>query len=65
MKQRNVSFKQAVNDAIRAGELAGQPRTFSTEPATLGIPVVNLDHALRVAADLEDEELLRKMRVGK
>jgi hypothetical protein len=28
-------------------------------------PSVNLDRALQLAAELEDEELVRKMRVGK
>jgi hypothetical protein len=65
MRERNVSFKQAINDAIRAGALAHRPARFETRTATLGIPAVNLDRALQVAADLEDEELVRKMRVGK
>jgi hypothetical protein len=65
MRERGVSFKQALNDAIREGALArGVTRTFSTATADLGMPSVNLDHALRVAADVEDEELLRKMRIG-
>jgi hypothetical protein len=66
MKQRGVSFKQAVNDAIRdgAGGRAG-PERFETEPAALGVPTVNLDRALQLAAELEDEEALRKLRAGK
>jgi hypothetical protein len=42
MKERGVSFKQAVNDAIResAGEAAKGP--FRTEPAAMGMPSVNL-----------------------
>jgi hypothetical protein len=31
----------------------------------MGLPSVNLDRALAVAADLEDEELVRKLRVRK
>jgi hypothetical protein len=66
MRERGVSFKEAVNDAIRAG-LAGEARQqpFETRTAALGTPSVNLDRALQVAADLEDEELVRKMRLGK
>lgn len=66
MRERGVSFKQAVNDAIRegAGGRTG-PDRFETEPATLGLPVVNLDRALQLAAELEDEEALRKLRAGK
>lgn len=66
MRERGVSFKVAVNDAIRAG-LAAPARTaaFRTRTANLGLPTVNLDRALQVAADLEDEEIVRKMRAGK
>lgn len=31
----------------------------------LGVPKVNLDRALQLAAELEDEELVHKSRVGK
>ncbi len=37
---------------------------FQTEVADLGQCRINLDRALQVAADLEDEELIRKMRSG-
>jgi hypothetical protein len=66
MRERGVSFKQALNDAIREGELArAGTRTFSTATADLGMPPVNLDHALRVAADIEDEGFVRNTRVRK
>jgi hypothetical protein len=66
MRERGVSFKVALNDAIRAG-LAGSPpgRPFRTPTADLGRPAVNLDRALQLAGELEDEELVRKRRVGK
>ncbi|MBW3614445.1 MAG: antitoxin [Actinobacteria bacterium] len=66
MKERKVSFKQALNDAIRDGATAGGASDdFRTEVCDLGLPSVNLDRALQVAAELEDEELVRKMRSGK
>jgi Arc/MetJ family transcription regulator len=65
MRERGISFRQAVNDAIRAGLLPAAREPFTTEPAELGLPAVNLDRALALAADLEDEELLRKARIGK
>jgi hypothetical protein len=66
MRERGVSFKQAVNDAIRAGAAAGRgAEPFRTETADLGVPTVNLDRALQLAGELEDEELIRKMRAGK
>ena len=64
MRERGVPFKQAVNDAIRGG-LAPQPSAFRTDSVALGLPSVNLDRALAIAADLEDDELVRKSRIGK
>ena len=63
MEERHVSFKKALNDAIRDGA-AGRPapRKFKTRTADLGVPAVNLDRALQLAADLEDEELIRRQR---
>lgn len=66
MKERGVSFKQAVNDAIREGLTRPRRRPrFRTPTAALGLPAVPLDRALRLAGEIEDEELLRKMRTGK
>jgi hypothetical protein len=65
MRERGVTFKQALNDAIRAGAAPPSTTPFRTETADLGTPSVNLDRALQVAADLEDDELIRRMRVGK
>lgn len=65
MRERNMSFKEALNDAIRSGivgEVGREP--FRTETASMGESKVNLDRALQVAADLEDDELLRRMRSG-
>lgn len=69
MRERGISFKEAVNDAIRAG-LAGDAPSggrapFRTRPVALGLPTVNLDRALQVAGALEDDELVRKSRLGK
>lgn len=64
MKRHGVSFKQALNDAIRAGA-AGRPRAdYSTTPVSLGRPTLDLDRASQVAAELEDEERARRMRSG-
>lgn len=65
MRERKVSFKEALNDAIREGLTAAAPRPFVTEAAELGLPSVPLDRALQVAAEIEDEDLVRKMRSGK
>lgn len=66
MRERGTSFKQTLNDAIREGlTQSRRGASFRTKTADLGVPTVNLDRALRLAADLEDEELVRKMRAGK
>lgn len=66
MQQREVSFKTALNDAIRAGLIAAnRTEPFWVETADMGVPMVNLDKALALAAEIEDEELLRKFNLGK
>lgn len=66
MQQRGVPFKVALNDAIRAGIAPARAASpFRTQVAALGVPTVNLDRALQLAGELEDEELIRRTRVGK
>jgi hypothetical protein len=64
MRERNLSFKEALNEAIRSGSADVPPAPFRTETASMGQSRVNLDRALQVAADLEDDELIRRMRAG-
>lgn len=65
MAERGVSFKQALNDAIReGGRHRPAPARFATTTAELGVPDVNLDRAIQLAAELEDEELIRRQRRG-
>lgn len=65
MKERGLSFKEALNDAIRAGSTSAQAtEPFRTETAAMGESRVNLDRALQIAADLEDDDLIRKLRSG-
>lgn len=63
MRERGMSFKEALNDAIRSGSPASDA-PFETQTASMGEPTVLLDRALQLAADLEDEELIRRMRAG-
>jgi hypothetical protein len=68
MRERGVSFKAALNEAVRAG-LGGPPpaaRRYRMPTGKLGVrPGVNLDKALRLAGELEDEEIIRKLELGK
>ncbi len=64
MREERVSFKRALNDAIRDGA-AGRPvSAFRTETASMGRPTVTLDRALQLAAELEDDALIARHRAG-
>ena len=65
MAERGVSFKQALNEAVR--QSAGRPSEagFTTRTFDMGESRVDLDRALQVAAALEDDELIRRMRLDR
>ena len=67
MRERGLTFKAAVNHAIRAGSLAaqGKPRRFKGTAFRMGEPLVPLDGALSVVAELEDAELFRRLSARK
>ena len=66
MSERNLTFKEAVNSAIRAGLATKRTRTpFRTPTFEMGPPAVPLEHALRLADDLADDELRRKLSTGR
>ncbi len=66
MRERGVSFKVAINDAVRAGlgSPSAAPQRFKVKPAPLGLRI-NIDKALTIAGEMEDEEILRKLDLGK
>lgn len=67
-RQRGVSFKQALNQAVRAGLAAGRrtERLFQPYTQPMGLrPGVFLDKASRLAAALEDDEILGKLELRK
>ena len=69
MKQKGLTFKEALNAALRLGLMREQPRQRARRP----LPVfelrqradLNLDKALRLAGELEDEETVRKLTQGR
>jgi type II secretory pathway component PulF len=66
MRDRGMTFKQAVNEAIRAGRPSSRRRrAFRSQTFDMGPTTIPLDKAMRLAADLEDEELLRKIAARK
>jgi hypothetical protein len=66
MRERGLSFKEAVNEGIRAGFGASGRggRTFTT-PRELGPARVDLTKALQLAGGLEDEALARRAAEGR
>ena len=68
--ETGVSLTRVANDVLRAGldRRAGpsaRRRRYREEVADLGEPRIDLDHALRIAARLEDEETLRELEQRK
>jgi len=65
MRERGLTFKQAVNEAIRAGATGPnrpEPRDFPTHD--MGAPLVDVTKALRLAGELEDQELAARLARG-
>jgi hypothetical protein len=67
-RQRNLSFKAVLNSTVRAGLAAerGSGRPYRTPSRPMGLrPGIDLTHAHRMAYELEDEEIIRKLELGK
>ena len=69
MRERGISFKEALNEAVRVGlsKKGARPRKrFVQKTSPLGFPQhFNWDKALAVADAMEDEEIIRKMSLRK
>jgi hypothetical protein len=69
MRERGLSFKQALNQAVRAGLAPvgrGRQRRFVQRTFAMGAePHFRWDKALATAEAIEDEELLRKLALRK
>ena len=66
-RERGVSFREALNDVLRRG-LGSPPAPHPYEVAArpLGLrPGIDLDKALALAAELEDDEIVRKLELRK
>jgi hypothetical protein len=67
-QERGVSFKAALNDAVRAGlsPRTGAARRYRMPARRMGVRTgVDLDRSLRLAGELEDVELVRKLALRK
>jgi hypothetical protein len=68
MKERGISFKEALNSAVRAGltQSKQRRRNFVQKSFSLGREQnFRWDKALEIAAAIEDEELIRKLSLRK
>lgn len=67
MRERDLTWKDAVNATLRAGLGARQQvRAYKLPTFRMGArPGLDLDHALRLAAALDDEETVRQLRLRK
>lgn len=68
-RERGVSFTEALNSALRRGlatGAAGSTRPYRLPSRRLGLRQgVDLEHALRLAGELEDAETIRKLELRK
>jgi Arc/MetJ family transcription regulator len=66
MRERGLTFKDAVNDAIRAGlgPTEAGARRYTT-PRKLGPARLDLTKALSLGSQLEDEALARRLGEGR
>ena len=68
MQERDTSFKQVVNDAIRSGLRPGGARArrrFVQMTFDSGRQLVDLTKANALAGELEDQELIAKLQAGR
>ena len=65
MRERGITFKQAVNEAIVIGLTTGEGRPrFQTRTFDTGVPIVDLTKANQLAAELEDAHILEAMALA-
>ena len=61
MRERGLSFKEAVNEAIRAGlDPRREGATVEFPTYSMGEPLLDVTKGLRLAGELEDQEIARK-----
>ena len=65
MAAKGVSFKRALNDAIRESGAGRVDVGFTSLTFDLGPPKIDLTKANQIAGELEDEVILEKMRHGR
>jgi hypothetical protein len=64
-RDQNVDFDRVLNEVVRAGlapSTTGKGRRFVQKTYSMGVPRIDLTKALTLAGELEDEEIIGKMR---
>lgn len=66
-RERGISFKEALNTSVRRGLGAGGiARPYQVPARSMGLRAgVDLDKATRLAGELEDAEIVRKLELRK
>ena len=67
-RRRNLSFKAALNAAVRSGLAAerGGQRAYRVPARSMQLrPGIDLTHAIQLADAIEDEEIVRKLELRK
>ena len=65
MRERGLTFKEAVNSSLRRALAPPGRPDVSFAIHDMGEPLLDIAHTLRVAADLEDDEIIRELSVGR
>jgi len=67
MRERDITFKSAVNSTLRTGLGAtSETKAYHVPTYAMGVrPGIDLDRALSLDAALEDEETVRQLRLRK
>ena len=71
VRKSGEPFKQVLNNAVRDGLLGAERRAatarkpFKQRTFNMGLPLVDLTKANALAGELEDQELVAKMRRGR
>ena len=63
MRERGLSLEAAVNHAIRAGLAGGERPVYRMTTVSMGEPSVSVDKALRLAGELENDQLIERSAV--
>jgi hypothetical protein len=66
MRERGIGWKEAVNELLRLGlQSTRTPEPYESPTFASGVhPGVDLTKALRLAGELADDEVVRKVETG-